>query len=261
MYLRLATALLLPSLVLQGYRVKKKTPRLAEPVGERCGKIGQGPLLSLLIMGDSAAAGVGVAHQQQALLGQVLALLSPHYEVDYQLYAHSGDTSRDLMRRLATYPPRQFDVVISSIGVNDVTRLMGAKQWIQQQQQLYQLVQRQFQPRLILAAGVPPMQQFPALPQPMAWLLGKYAQAMNRALAQFAGQQPDFDWIEYDLAAYQALQLEMAADGFHPSQEIYQFWAQALVEKMQQHLNLCINTEMQNVNFQSKTTHQASKDS
>lgn len=28
-------------------------------------------------------------------------------------------------------------------------------------------------------------------------------------------------WIEYDLKKYQSLNLEMAADGFHPSKEIY----------------------------------------
>lgn len=69
MLLKISTIVLVPALILQGYRVKKNTPRLAEPQGLRKGVIGQGKALSILILGDSAAAGVGVEDQREALLG------------------------------------------------------------------------------------------------------------------------------------------------------------------------------------------------
>lgn len=53
MWLKLSTLLLLPVLFVQGSKVRKNTPRLAEAKGEREGSIGQGKPLSLLILGDS----------------------------------------------------------------------------------------------------------------------------------------------------------------------------------------------------------------
>ncbi|HAV4686419.1 TPA: SGNH/GDSL hydrolase family protein, partial [Acinetobacter baumannii] len=52
MWLKLSTLLLLPVLFVQGSKVRKNTPRLAEAKGEREGSIGQGKPLSLLILGD-----------------------------------------------------------------------------------------------------------------------------------------------------------------------------------------------------------------
>ena len=233
MDLKIATAALLPILALQGQRVKKNTLRLAEPSGERQGCIGQGRPLSILIVGDSAAAGVGVEQQEQALLGQLLACLQDHYQVTYQLHAKTGRTTAQLISAVQKLPVQKVDVVISSIGVNDVTRLMPIERWSAQQQRLYGVIQNKFNPELIIAASVPPMHLFPALPQPMAWLLGEYAKHMNQRLAAYTKQQPHMLCLEYDLEKYQAMNLQMAKDGFHPSHDIYRFWAQSMAEHIQ----------------------------
>jgi hypothetical protein len=75
MWLKLSTFALLPVLVIQGVKVRKNTPRLLEASGDRDGLIGQGQPLSLLILGDSAAAGVGVETQQDALSGAIISEL------------------------------------------------------------------------------------------------------------------------------------------------------------------------------------------
>jgi len=72
MFLKISTIVLIPSLIIQGNAVKKNTLRLPEPEGNRQGIIGTGKALSILILGDSAAAGVGVQIQEDALLGAVL---------------------------------------------------------------------------------------------------------------------------------------------------------------------------------------------
>ena len=72
MWLKLSTLFLLPVLFIQGHKVRKNTPRLAEAKGEREGRAGQGKSLSLLILGDSAAAGVGVENQKDALSGAII---------------------------------------------------------------------------------------------------------------------------------------------------------------------------------------------
>ena len=70
MWLKLSTLVLLPVLFVQGTKVRKNTPRLLEASGDREGIVGKGRPLSLLILGDSAAAGVGVETQQDALSGR-----------------------------------------------------------------------------------------------------------------------------------------------------------------------------------------------
>ncbi len=69
---------------------KKNTPRLAEPEGERIGQKGVGKSLALLILGDSAAAGVGVNAQDDALLGSILKELSSEFSIQFYLTRNDG---------------------------------------------------------------------------------------------------------------------------------------------------------------------------
>lgn len=232
MWLRTATLALIPALVIQGSRVKKNTIRLPEAEGAREGITGQGQTLSLLILGDSAAAGVGVAHQNDALLGAVISALQHQYQVHWRLEAQSGDTTSQVIQKTKKLVNQKYDVVVTSVGVNDVIRLMSAQTWIKQQQHFYQLIQAKFQPELIIATGVPPMHLFPALPNPLSWLFGQYAKQMNLQLEKMIAQQEDMQWIEYDIRKYQSMNLEMAKDGFHPSKEIYQIWGKEVSDRI-----------------------------
>lgn len=234
MRLKWMTLLLLPWIIIQGKAVKKNTPRLPEPTGARQGVVGTGPKLSLLILGDSAAAGVGVEQQNQALLGAVLRQLEIDFEVHYQLEAKTGRNTTQLIQAATELPAQQVDVLIVSVGVNDVTRLGSPKRWLKQQQQFIAMLQSRFQPRMIILSGVPPMQEFPALPQPLAWLLGQYAAQMNQLMQQWLETQSDIYFLAYDLEEYRALNLSMASDGFHPSQEIYQLWGSKIAQLIDQ---------------------------
>ena len=232
MLLKAATIALIPALVIQGNRVKKNTLRLPEPEGAREGQTGTGNKLSLLILGDSAAAGVGVEHQDDALLGAILHELKDDFEIDWKLQAKTGDTSSKVIHALNQIEVQHYDVIVTSVGVNDVTKLMPADIWIQKQEQLYSKIQQKFSPKLIIAAGVPPMNMFPALPNPLAWLFGQYAKQMNQQLEKFVNQQVNMQWIEYDIEKYRAMNLQMAADGFHPSKEVYTLWGQEVAGKI-----------------------------
>lgn len=232
MLLKAATIALIPALVIQGNRVKKNTLKLPEPEGAREGQTGTGNKLSLLILGDSAAAGVGVEHQDDALLGAILHELKDDFEIDWKLQAKTGDTSSKVIHALDQIGVQHYDVIVTSVGVNDVTKLIPARVWIQKQEQLYSKIQQKFSPKLIIAAGVPPMNMFPALPNPLAWLFGQYAKQMNQQLENFVNQQVNMQWIEYDIEKYRAMNLQMAADGFHPSKEVYTLWGQEVAGKI-----------------------------
>ena len=118
---RFAGIPLAPLLMLQGRRVRATLPELPEAGGERRGVAGSGPPLKLMIVGDSSAAGVGAASQEEALLGRTVAALAASFEVDYRLVATSGARTELILRRLTRMPSSPVDVVVSVLGVNDVT--------------------------------------------------------------------------------------------------------------------------------------------
>ncbi|EJD6089795.1 SGNH/GDSL hydrolase family protein [Acinetobacter baumannii] len=237
MWLKLSTLFLLPVLFIQGHKVRKNTPRLAEAKGEREGRAGQGKSLSLLIFGDSAAAGVGVENQKDALSGAIIQELQNEFSLQWKLHAKTGDTTRQVFNALQHLEEQKYDVIVTSIGVNDVTKLTSAKSWIKQQKQLFEHIQKRFQPKLIIVSGVPPMQHFPALPNPLAWLFGQYAEQMNQKLQQWLAPQSHFKFLEYDIETFQAMNLPMASDGFHPSKEVYAVWGRQVAALVRQSFN------------------------
>ena len=109
-----ATLALGPFLMMQGRHVRRVTPVLPEPPGPREGVNGDGAPLRLLILGDSAAAGVGAATQTDALSGQLVAAISPHFQVSWRLHARTGATTSAILRDLRKlYVPtaETYDVV------------------------------------------------------------------------------------------------------------------------------------------------------
>jgi len=218
----LATIGLAPFLIAQGLYVRYVTPRLPEPQGERSGINGSGRPLSLLILGDSAAAGVGVATQSQALSGQLVSALASDFQVSWKLMAQTGDKAKEVAAKLETASPEKFEVVVTSIGVNDVTHGTMTPKWIDQQARIIELLRSKFHSQHIILSSLPPMHLFPALPQPLRWYLGIRAKRLNSALKNFVEgcKQCEFVTTDFPLDAEY-----MAADGFHPGALAYSVWA------------------------------------
>ena len=225
--------LLAPILLLQGRIVKRNTPKLPEAAGHRQGSVGDGAGLSVLILGDSAAAGVGVASQQQALTGVVVNTLAQRYQVDWRLLAKSGhntaQTIEMLQQELVVQQTMHFEAVVVSLGVNDVLSPLTVNQWISQQQALVELVTEKLGCQRLILTRVPPMGDFPVLPQPLRWFLGQRSQAFNRQLQRYALQEPKFTLLEF---GHQLNSDAMATDGFHPGALIYQDWGKSVASAL-----------------------------
>lgn len=213
---------LAPLLLAQGHYTRRTTPLLPEPPGERSGRRGEGPPLRMLLIGDSAAAGVGAAHQDSALLGQLVQALCPNYRLHWELHAKTGATTASTLSYLAKLQPRTFDLVVTSLGVNDVTGNLKLGHWRSQQREIRRQFRERFSARLMVVSGLPPMGAFPGLPQPLRWYLGRRAQDFNRDLEADIETEPDACMPQLNLNRDDAL---MAPDGFHPGPGIYSEWA------------------------------------
>ena len=234
-----ATLALAPLLLAQALYVRRTTPRLPEPDGERRGVIGSGRSLRLLILGDSAAAGVGVAHQDAALCGQLVRHLSPHCALEWRLLATTGDGTAEALCRLDIEPNLRCDVVLTSLGVNDVTGLRGMQTFLADQRRLVAKLRERHGARLCLLSGLPPMHAFPALPQPLRWALGRQARRFDAALAQWCSTQADCEHLPFgELPDAQY----MASDGFHPGAPIYSLWAEHVAGRILDRISsLCVD--------------------
>lgn len=229
MKLAIAKWMLGPVLLVQGRRVRRETPVLPEPAGPREGVAGEGPLLRLLVLGDSAGAGVGAATQDEALAGRIVSRLAGTHRIVWRVVARTGATSASTIRHLERHEPFATDVVVTSLGVNDVTGDVGVAKFLVLQATLHELLRNKFGARLVLASGLPPMGRFPALPQPLRWYLGERARELDRALADWLAGSDGAQHVpfqgEVDLA-------HMASDGFHPGPAVYEAWGEAAARRI-----------------------------
>ena len=232
--LGLKATLLSPLLLLQGLWVYFKTPRLPEAAGERAGISGTGTKdLCITILGDSAAAGVGVEKQSQALSGNLLERLATGYRVEWRLIAWNGCKTADMVRHINQQIFSPADIVVTSLGVNDVTSSMTPTNWLSEQQVFIDLVREKLSPSHIIITAVPSMEQFPALPGALQWYLGNRASAFNQMLAVWVAEQQDCDLLNLALPDVKDL---MATDGFHPGERGYRLWAEEIVAIMNKKL-------------------------
>ena len=218
----LSHTVLLPILLAQAAYVRRNVIELPEPPGERSGVVGDGPPLRLLIIGDSSAAGVGVATQAEALLGLLTGRLSQIARVEFDLVARTGAKTVEAVSWLGHLPRDRYDVVVTALGVNDVTKATPLTRWLSLQAQLMGRLETEYGARRIIVSGLPPMGQFPLLPQPLRWAMGRRALWFDKHLRRLVATRPACTPVTIDMGLDDT---NMSADGFHPGPSVYAAWA------------------------------------
>jgi len=215
-----AKLFLSPLLALQALHTRSRLPRLPEAEGERQGRVGNGPLLRLLIAGDSSAAGVGVVHQRDALAWQMVARLADVCQatVDWQLLAQSGLTTAQTLQLLQRAPRPNVDLAVIVTGVNDVVDQIPSHHAVSAREALANWLRNGLGVHHVLFMPLPPVHDFPGLPQPLRWVAGADARRHDRALALWAATRNDVSRLDVDLQINRGV---MASDGFHPGEPVY----------------------------------------
>lgn len=210
-----------PLLYAQASRLRRSVVELPEAAGRREGEVGRGAIrLRLLIAGDSSAAGVGAATQEQALAGQLAAALAAALggAVRWQLVARTGARSEDVLEMLIRGRLRRADVGVVVVGVNDITKEVPLQHALRKRGEIAALMRRRAGVRHVLFPALPEMERFPALPQPLAWYAGRHARHYNEAQARWFAGRDGVSHAAMDGVMDPAL---MAADGFHPGPRLY----------------------------------------
>ncbi|MHA6494252.1 SGNH/GDSL hydrolase family protein [Pseudomonas borbori] len=207
---------------------RRKTVRMPVAGGPQSGVAGAelaGTPLRLLVLGESTAAGVGVACQAHALVGQLAGALAARHNrpVRWRACGENGITAAQACRRLLPHVENEpADLVLLVFGVNDSTALSSLRRW----REALSVMALHFSARgaQVVFSAVPPIRHFSALPWVLRWLLGARAQLLDRELQRIA---PVLGASHCEVAVRFSADY-LAPDGYHPSRLGYQLWAEGL---------------------------------
>ena len=222
-----------PVLLAQGLRMRRVALRLPEAAGPREGRVGEprGQPLRLLFLGDSSAGGVGVAQQNQALAlptaQSVAERLGVH--VHWRLIAQSGVNTAEALQLLRRAPAEPADVLITALGVNDVTSQQSPHAFLFHYQCLVDEAVARTGVKAFVISGLPPMGILPGAPQPLRWYLGRYATRLDERLRHWCAGQENSVHLPMDWSAQPA---QMAADGYHPGPSQYARWSALIAARV-----------------------------
>lgn len=229
---RAAFWLLLPLTAVQGLWLRSRATRLPGAPGERQGATGDGDTLHLLAIGDSIIDGVGTGHIDASLSVQLAAALAARFRrrVHWRVEGASGHAAEDVIERLDSLEPGvPADVVLISVGVNDVTGLSSTRHWRRSLQRLLGAIRGRWPGALLLFAGLPPMAKFPLPPQPLKFSLGLRAATLDRIAREVFA--PDSHALHVP-TRIDPEHHDFCEDGFHPSAESCTLWARELAAEI-----------------------------
>ena len=221
--------MLAPLLVAQSLRTRGRMPRLPEALGRRQGSLGRGPLLRLLITGDSSAAGVGVQHQRDAMAGQLPTMLAEACQarVAWRLLAQSGLNTLQTLQLLQRETVPHADLVVVITGVNDVVEQVPSHHAVLAREALANHCRNALGVHHVVFAPLPPVHQMHGLPQPLRWVAGADARRHDQAMKRWAATRSDVSRVEIPMQLNRGV---LASDGFHPGEPVYRQSAAAIAE-------------------------------
>lgn len=211
----------------QAWALLRTIPRLPEAAGPRRG-LADGSAdhealqraLTLLVIGESTAAGVGAPTQETALggcLGQALAARTGR-AVRWSVIGENGATIRHIRDTLLPAAEvTSIDVAVIAAGANDVMRGHSTAEWEKQLRAVVAGLRRADTggEALIVLTGVPPFSQFPALRDPLRSYLARRAERIDRRSALLCRELGVFfiPFSERDMTLGEGF---FAEDRFHP---------------------------------------------
>lgn len=237
---RPASIAMAPVLLRQATALQASLVPLPEPTGSRVGRIDRDPVggpeaepLRLLAVGDSTATGVGADRLEDALPVQTATrlaelLLRP---VRWRIEAQEGRIAElVLAHHMRQLEGGTWDVVMVQVGANDALQLIARRRFRRAVRGLVATLEQHRAPHgIITLAGVPQIDTFAWLPQPVRSLLGGHARSLDAELVAIARELPHV--IHLPTPAILEPELH-ASDGFHPSSAGYRAWSHLIAPRI-----------------------------
>jgi hypothetical protein len=169
-----------------------------------------------------------VPRQSEALAAPLAGWLADAIggSVRWQLVARSGVTTAQVLALLQEgVPPPACDVAVCVSGVNDVVDQVPSHRAVAARSALANWLRNVTGVCHVVFAPLPPVHQFPGLPQPLRWVAGADARRHDRALRDWAATRRDVSYVNLGLQLHRGV---LAHDGFHPGEPAYRQCASLL---------------------------------
>lgn len=232
-----------PVLVVQGRAAQRDIARLpgaaardgvASTVPTSAHTEGAGAEHHLVVLGDSVAEGVGVGHHRDSIAGRLASRMSERFErpVAWHVIARSGADARDVALLAKTVKARdelaRADAVVVSVGVNDVKNLRTQDAWGTSLRVLLNTVTDANPRAQVILLGVPPIHEFPSMPDQLGRTLGHRAQRLDAVAENVVDRYPTVRHYRLTDAGLLEKGKAFADDGFHPSAWLHRKLAKRL---------------------------------
>ena len=220
----------LPVYVWQGLSVRRKTVRMPPPEHSQIATVkGKGKEISILVLGDSSAAGVGVEQFEESVAGRLPHLLSAKTGRPVKTKtcgsnsATAGHINDFVVPNLAH---EDYHYIVLNIGTNDAKNFHSGQRFCREFGGLLYALQAKFTGARIIWSGLIDLSGVPILPYPLNKILGirsRIIRQNGKSLCRERGALcPDTSWLP--------LPENFAKDGFHASSEGYRVWAEELTD-------------------------------
>ena len=213
-----------PLIFAQARRLRRETPRLPEAAKPWSGSIAGPNPMTLLVIGDSTAVGVGAATIDEALPGNVARELNAHWKrgVDWTTVGENGATTRDLLERFIDEATTvSYDFIFLTIGANDALQIRSRAAFGRDLKQLLKRLHAASPTAKLLMSSLPAFYRFELLPNPLRSSLYLHSQSLEaeaRSVVEAAGDIMSPPPPPYTEGFF-------ASDLFHPSAKGYHDWA------------------------------------
>ena len=227
---------LAPYFWLRGQAIRRETVELPEAAGPTSGTVaGNEHAITIVVMGESTAAGVGAATHEDGLAGQLAKVLARDTgrTIHWHAVAAKGLTLRQIRRQLIPKVVElKPDAILLASGMNDLIRLQSASGYGRQLERFVLRLQNKLDGIVpILVSPLPDLSQFPAIPEDIGVIMGIRARFLQQASANMCRtleavvQLPRLPRQAYEAAIF-------SEDGFHPGPAGYRLWAELAAREL-----------------------------
>jgi lysophospholipase L1-like esterase len=232
---------LLPILFYQGIKIRRRIPNLPE-AQQPHGKISRNlkKPLSVIFIGESTIAGVGVRTHEDGFAGNFAKELSKKFDrsITWKVYAKSGSKAKDVYKNIIPkIDEKTADLVVIGLGGNDAFTLNNPKLWALAIKNIIAIIRKKFNNVPIVFTNMPPIKEFPAFTPLIKFTIGNLVELLGDELENLVqGQENVYynaqrinlnDWLQrLNLTGKPS---DFFSDGVHHSKFTYQIWAKDFV--------------------------------
>jgi len=228
--LPLLTWLAYPAYIWQGLGVRRRTSRMLPAQGPVMHDIaGKAPDISLLVLGDSSAASVGIGNSENGLAAQLATLISQRTgrAVRWRAAGFNSATSGQIRDHvLSNLSADPWTHIVLAIGTNDTKNFHSVPRFKKEFGGLLYGLRAKWPEARVVWSPVLEFTMAPAMPSLLGKILEIRAGEMNRMGERLCLERGAVPAPRLPITDPEA---GFASDGFHASEAGYLAWAEHLV--------------------------------